>query len=247
MTEKRRTAARASSRKAAPRRPARASKREPIAPPSRVARHSLYRSMILVAAERAFAKHGYAKTRMIDVANEAGLAIATVYTTIPGKEALYAAIHEQRGRALLDLASNAAKTYTTAREALLHGLETYATFLADHPDYLRIHLNEAQPWALDPRFLCEEQKRQWQQGLDLTTLVFRAAQAEGAVIDGDPELMARLMIAAHQVLLVRWVEEGMKRPVADLVAQMKDHVERAFFAASRGGAVSGEGAPGRAP
>ncbi|MBK6517907.1 MAG: TetR/AcrR family transcriptional regulator [Polyangiaceae bacterium] len=188
----------------------------------------MYRELVIDAAERVFASRGYAGTRMQDVADEAGLAIATVYATIAGKEELYAAIHERNGRVLLARAAEAAQGAGSAFEALLGGVETYVRFLAEHPDYLRIHLNEAQPWALDPKFLCAEQRRQWGEGLELTASVFRAAVSEGTVIDGDPELMARLMIAAHQVYLVQWIEGGRREEVTVLVARMNDHVRRAF-------------------
>lgn len=195
---------------------------------SRSARRSAYRELIIDAAERVFASRGYAGSKMQDIADEAGLAIATVYATLAGKEEVYAAIHERNGRVLLERAAEAARGAGSAFQALLGGVETYVRFLAEHPDYLRIHLNEAQPWALDPRFLCAEQRRQWAEGLELTSAVFRAAIAEGAVMDGDPELMARLMIAAHQVFLVQWIERGRREPVAELVARMQDHVRRAF-------------------
>lgn len=195
---------------------------------SRSARRSAYRELIIDAAERVFASRGYAGSKMQDIADEAGLAIATVYATLAGKEEVYAAIHERNGRVLLERAAEAARGAGSAFQALLGGVETYVRFLAEHPDYLRIHLNEAQPWALDPRFLCAEQRRQWAEGLELTSAVFRAAIAEGAVMDGDPELMARLMIAAHQVFLVQWIESGRREPVAALVTRMQDHVRRAF-------------------
>lgn len=191
-------------------------------------KRALYRSMIVDAAERVFAKRGYAGAKMSDVAAESGLAIATVYATIAGKEELYAAIHETRGRALLERAREAAAGARSAFEAILAGVETYVGFLAEHRDYLRVHLNEAQAWALDPKFICTEQKRQWKQGLELSTAVFSAAIREGSVIAGDPALHARLMIAAHQVFLVAWVEAGMKEPVASLVARMQGHVRRTF-------------------
>lgn len=195
------------------------------------AKRALYRTLIVEAAERVFAKRGYAGAKMSDVAAESGLALATVYATIAGKEELYAAIHETRGRVLLERARDASTGAKSAFEAILIGVETYVGFLAEHRDYLRVHLNEAQPWALDPKFICNEQKRQWKQGLELSTAVFAGAIAEGSVIAGDPALHARLMIAAHQVFLVAWVEAGMKEPVASLVARMQDHVRRTFAAA----------------
>lgn len=191
-------------------------------------RRDAYRAAIVAAAERVFAKHGYAGTKMQDVAAEAGIAIATVYAIIPSKEELYAAVHEVRGRELLERAASAASGAGSAWEALRSGVTAYVSFLTEHPAYLRIQLSEAQPWALDPKFVCSEQKRQWKQGLELSTRVFQAAMSEGAIIEGDPKLMARVMIAAHQVFLVEWVEAGSKEPASALVQRMQDHVQRAF-------------------
>lgn len=191
-------------------------------------RRDAYRAAIVAAAERVFAKHGYAGAKMQDVANEAGIAIATVYATIPGKEELYAAVHEARGRELLARAAAAASGAGGAWPALMAGVEAYASYLTEHRDYLRIQLGEAQPWALDPKFVTAVQRRLWKQGLELSAGVFRAAIAEGAVVDDDPELMVRLMIAAHQVYLVEWVEKGAKEPPRELARRMQDHVRRAF-------------------
>jgi AcrR family transcriptional regulator len=194
----------------------------------RSARRDLHRSLVIEAAERVFARSGYDGTRMQDVANEAGLALATVYATIPSKEEIFSAIHELRGRALLARAAEAASGARSAMDALVSGVDAYVGFLAEHPDYLRIHLKESQPWALDPKFTCKEQRRQWREGLELTVMVFRAGIAEGTLRDGDPELFARLMIAAHQVFLAHWVEGGMKEPRPALIARMREFVTRSF-------------------
>ncbi|NUO50506.1 MAG: TetR/AcrR family transcriptional regulator, partial [Polyangiaceae bacterium] len=192
------------------------------------ARKDLHRTLVIEAAERAFAEKGYDGTRMQDIANEAGLALATVYTTVPSKEDIFAAIHELRGRALLAHAAEAASSSRSAMEAILAGVESYVTFLAEHPSYLRIHLLESQPWALDPKFTCAEQRKQWREGLELSVMVFREGIRQGSVRPGDPELYARLMIAGHQVFLAHWVEGGMKAPRADLIREMKDFVARSF-------------------
>ncbi len=207
-------------------------KSEPVArkkkEAAKSARKDLHRSLVIEAAERAFAEKGYDGTRMQDIANEAGLALATVYTTVPSKEDIFAAVHELRGRALLARAAEAASSSRSAMEAILAGVDSYVTFLAEHPSYLRIHLLESQPWALDPKFTCAEQRKQWREGLELTVMVFREAIRQGSIRPGDPELYARLMIAGHQVFLAHWVEGGMKAPRADLIREMKAFVARSF-------------------
>ena len=195
---------------------------------ARSARRGLHRTLVLEAAERVFAESGYEGARMQDVANEAGLALATVYGTFRSKEEIFAAIHELRGRALLAVAADAAAGAGSAMAALLGGVDAYVAFLAAHPDYLRIHLKESQPWALDPKFTTAEQRRQWREGLELTVSVFRAGIAEGSVREGDPALFARLMIATHQVFLAHWVEGGQKEPRPVLLERMRDFVTRSF-------------------
>ena len=165
---------------------------------------------------------------MQEIAAEAGLALATVYGLCEGKEELYIAVHSTRGRELLSLAMRASSGADSAWSALLSGVRAYAQFLAAHPDYLRLHLLESQPWALRPRFTSGTQDQLWREGYALTVEVFRAAMADGTVEGGTPELNARLMIAAHQVFLGDWIEGGMKEAPAELAGRMEAYVARAF-------------------
>jgi AcrR family transcriptional regulator len=190
----------------------------------------LLRRHVVEAAERTFATRGFAGTRMQDIADAAGLALATLYTIVDGKEDLYAEIHRTRGRALFEAAASATKGAGSAWAALLQAMRAYAEFLLRHPDYLTLHLQESQPWALTPRFATDEQMTLWREGLDLTVAMFKAAIAEGAVVDESPELLARLMIADHQVFLGEWELNGRKEPPESLLARMLAHAERAFAA-----------------
>ncbi len=192
------------------------------------ARRDVHRQHLLDAAERVFAQRGYERTRMQDIAAEAGLALATVYGIVPGKEELYAEVHATRGRGLLQAAMAGTVGVDSAFNALHSGVRAYAEYLLAHPDYLILHLQESQPWALKPRFTTSEQSRLWREGLELTVEVFRAAIAEGSVIDESPALLARLMVAAHQVFLGEWVEQGMNESPASLVSRMQAHLERTF-------------------
>lgn len=194
----------------------------------RQARREVHQQNLLETAERVFAERGYEGTHMIHVADEAGLAIATLYKLARSKEELYAAVHRERGGAMLEAAMQATAGAGSAWKALLRGVQAYVEFLVEHPEYLVLHLQESQPWALQPRFISAPQTKLWQNGLELTVNMFRSAIAEGAVVDENPLLLARLMIAAHQVYLAEWVEKGMKEPPKALIARMQAHLERAF-------------------
>jgi AcrR family transcriptional regulator len=194
----------------------------------KAARRDLERAHLVDAAERVFATRGFERTRMQEVAAAAGLALATVYGLFPGKDALYAEVHRVRGRALLARAMEASQGAGSAWDALLVGVRAYAEHLTAHPAFLKLHLLESQPWAMRPRFTTKVQDALWREGLQLTIEVFTAAIAEGSALDGDPSLHARLMIAAHQVFLGDWVDDGMREPREALVARMQAYVERAF-------------------
>lgn len=199
----------------------------------REARRDVHRTLLIDAAERVFAERGYEKTRMQDIAAESGLAMATVYGVVASKEELYAEVHRIRGRAMLEAAIKATVGVGSAFEAFLAGISAYTEFLVGHQHYLQLHLHESQPWAVQPRFHSDEQAQLWKEGLSLTTEVLRAAIAEGSVVDENPTVLSRLMIAAHQVFLAEWVAGGMIEAPADLVARMQAHAERAFGAGKR--------------
>jgi AcrR family transcriptional regulator len=205
-----------------------AATRQRVREATRLARRDVHRQSLLEAAERTFAARGYEGTRMQDVAAEAGLALASVYGLVAGKEELYAEVHRMRGAVLLERATVAAAGAGSAFGALEASVRAYTEFLVDHPDYLTLHLHESQPWALEPRFTSDEQGRLWRSGLALAVEVFRAAVAEGSVVDESPSLLARLMIAAHQVFLGEWVSTGMREPREQLIARMLRHLRRAF-------------------
>ena len=56
---------------------------------------------------------------------------------------------------------------------------------------------------------------------------------EQVLPDRYPRLMARLLIAMQQVQLADWVEDGMTREPAELVAEMQTQARRTFCRRAR--------------
>ncbi len=197
----------------------------------RQARTDLYRRLILDAAERCFARAGYDATKIQDIAAEAGLSVGSLYGVFPGKHELHAELQEERGAELLDRARAAAAAEATPLEVLLAGIRVYVEFLVAHPDYLRLQVRQGIAWALGPSPEAREQSEQyaaWRQGFELAATIFRQAIDAGQVIDEDPELLAKMMIAMHQVHLADWIEHGMKLSAPELVARVHRHFLRTF-------------------
>src|SRR5690606_11392933 len=97
----------------------------------------------------------------------AGISLGTLYGIFEGKLELFTAIHEVRGRELIERASSVTIPEGDPLEAMLFGVQTYIEFLAERPNYLRIHLFEGDAWAFGGRLRSEEQRRQFALGLEL--------------------------------------------------------------------------------
>ncbi|MCB9682786.1 MAG: TetR/AcrR family transcriptional regulator [Alphaproteobacteria bacterium] len=185
---------------------------------AREAKLSLYRDLILDAAERVFAERGFEGTKVADVASEAGVSLGTLYGVFGGKSDLHRALHERRLTELLALVSIPVPPSIDPLSAVLAGVRIYVTFHLDHPDYLRMHLREGVAWTSEAAFHHDVEVQVWQEGQRRMHDLLHAAQQAGDVVDGDPTLLARMVIATHQVILADWVDRGLPAEVEPIVA-----------------------------
>ena len=202
---------------------------------ARRAKSELYRQLIFEAAERNFAESGIEETKMEEIAAESGLSLGTLYTVFSGKAELVAAIHDMRLREILQRTIDVARVADSPLESLLLGVRSYVEFFVVHPDYLRMHLREGYAWGLGGKANpTRRQAEAWKEGVARQATSFERGIAQGLFHPGDPELMARMMIAMQQVQLADWVDRGMRRSVEDLVEEMSAQVRRSFCPAATG-------------
>lgn len=195
------------------------------------AKHALYRERLSDAAEVIFARDGYDATRMQAIADEAGLSIATVYKLYPGKWELFRAVHDRRGSAMMARVQGRLGELAgrPPLDLILDGIALYIGFLLEHPDYLRMHLREGGLWASSGSLRSDEQVALWQGGLTLVAGIFRAAQAQGLLLDDDsPESQGRTMIAMQQARLALWSEGHEPQHPARLTRAIQRQFLRAF-------------------
>ncbi len=194
----------------------------------RAARAELYRAAILSAAERVFAEQGYDESRMQTVAAEAGVALGTLYKVFAGKQDVLDAIHRQRGEELIRAATSTADlSQDGPLEAILSGTTSYIRYLAANLDYLKIHLAGGHAWALGRGYISPEQVRQFDTGLQIIAMFFKRAMDAGVMVEEDPVLSARLMIATHQVMLSDYIDRN-DGDVDALIARVRAYMLRAF-------------------
>ena len=117
---------------------------------ARRARNDVYRQHILEAAERIFAEHGFEAAKVQHISKLAGLSMGTIYAVFPSKTDIFRASLEERGRELLALAEDVARTKAGPREALSALIEGYIDYFLAHPNWLRMHLRLGTSWAARP-------------------------------------------------------------------------------------------------
>jgi len=143
------------------------------------------RKLLLEIAVRRFARDGYRRTSVSDIAREAHLSPAAVYAYFPNKEALFEAAVDLDAGALIDRVRVAIEgTPVRDREAVI--LTELADKVTDHPLAARV-LSGLEPEVID-RVLDLPSLREFnaQIASDIA-----AAQAAGEVrTDVDPALMA---------------------------------------------------------
>jgi len=195
----------------------------------RDARQSMYQALVLDAAETVFAEHGYEAAKMQTIAAAAGVSLATLYAAFATKWDIYRAVHARRLGALLAIIRARGAAADEPLERMLSGIDAYVEFHMRHPDYLRMHLREGLPWAEASRFRSPEQVTAWTEGVQRMAKAFAIGIRAGIYLDDDsPQLMARTLMAMHQVRLADWVAGGMKESVADVTRKMHRQLLRTF-------------------
>ena len=200
---------------------------------ARNAKTSMYRSLIIDAAERLFASRGYERTKIQDVATESGISLGTLYSVFDGKSDLYEAVQDERLGQLFLLASRTMASDDKAAHRLMRGNRVFIRWLTEHPDFLRIHLNSSGAWASNPQEVGEGLVNAWRRGIDLIALVVDEAMRAGDAFEGDPVIAARTMVAVQQVHMSAWVESGMQGDADDLADRIEEQLRRTLLRSKR--------------
>jgi len=92
------------------------------------------------AALKLFARDGYAKTTMDQVAEEAELAKGTIYYYFGSKAQLFEHVLEHYTAQLFSSLMNRIRPEHTAAEAIENLMQGYLDFYEEHPDFFRLHI-----------------------------------------------------------------------------------------------------------
>jgi len=190
-------------------------------------RKSVYRKAISEAAERVFAAKGTDRSRMREIAAEAGISLGTLYGVIEGKQSLFFEIHLARMREFLGFIRAARDAHEDTLESHLAVLRQGAEFFLERPDFLRMCCRDGYGWASG--FPASASGSDiWNEGASIPRDLFARGIAEGIYVDDDPDLLARKMLALKQVELTHWVDNGMATEHAIVLDRLESQFVRAF-------------------
>ena len=185
------------------------------------------RERVLDAAESIFAEGGFAAARMQDIAAAARTSLRSVYAVANGKGQIFRAVHGLRARDLLPrIEAVLADEARNPADSLMELIATVATFLMDHPNFLRIALREGRAWALDAADHPLVDERHASDRL-LERLFLRGIRA-GAFHDEDPKLMVASLRALEQVQLAAWLSSRNRISKRAATEAIQRQAERLF-------------------
>ncbi len=191
-------------------------------------KRELYREAILDAAERVFGEEGYEATKVQRIAAEAGVSLTTLYSVLQSKWEIYRAVHRRRLSEVMSLAQGIVRKDMSSLDTLIAGTRMQLAFFMEHRDFTKMQLKEVTAWSTIGLLRSPEQVEALGTGLDLFADLFRRGVEDGYLIDDDPELMSRMVIAAQQVRLALWMDGGCKEDPDRIADAALRHLLRSY-------------------
>jgi AcrR family transcriptional regulator len=191
-------------------------------------KRELYREAILDAAERVFAEEGYEATKVQRIAAEAGVSLTTLYAVLESKWEIYRAVNRRRLREVMSLAEGVLQADSSSLDILIAGTRLQLAFFMERRDFTKMQLKEVTAWSTIELLRSPEQVEALGAGLELFTALFRRCIEDGFLIDDDPELMSRMVIASQQVRLAMWMNRGCKEDPNTVADAAVRHLLRSY-------------------
>jgi AcrR family transcriptional regulator len=144
---------------------------------------------ILDAARRVFAERGFRGTTIADIAEEAGIALGTIYLYFPSKDEVFAALNQRLSEIIITATLDVPPARRLEDDIRARVRNTFVA-CAENRDLIRLAVLNIDPEdAVTKRLRAGEEKR----AQPLVDGLKRGMDA-GAVREGDPRIMAKLIL-----------------------------------------------------
>jgi AcrR family transcriptional regulator len=159
------------------------------------------RQRLLVAAEHVFAELGYHDASIVKITEAAGVGQGTFYLYFASKQEIFDELVRDLNSRVRHAMKEASSKGTTRLESELLGFGAYFRFTTEHPALYRI-IRQAE--FVSPKMLryhYDKLSEGYIEGL-------RAAMERGEIGAIDPEVTAYALMAAGELLGMRWILWG---------------------------------------
>lgn len=165
------------------------------------ARGQRTRARILEAAEEVFGDLGYHEASIVKITEAAGVAQGTFYLYFASKQDVFEELVADLNRRVRRAMSEGAAAGGTRAERELGGFAAFFRFTAEHPALYRI-IRQAE--FVSPASLQLHYDRIAAGYVD----ALRAAMDAGEITEGDPEVIAWMLMGIGEIVGMRWILWG---------------------------------------
>jgi len=163
---------------------------------------------ILDVAGQMFAKRGFFKVTMKDIAQQAEFALGTLYGFFKGKQNLYDQAINQKGDELVEAVSSAMARETSPVLIITRFIEAKLRFFFDNLDFVRLYFVEMHgPPLYEQRGLSSSLQSKYRALLDRVSDALRRGMLNGTFAEGSPETLATAIDGQTTAFVFSWLRE----------------------------------------
>lgn len=170
-----------------------------------------------------FAEHGYAKTRISDICEKAGVAKGLFYWYFPTKLDLFAELARSMRRGLRQAQAASFRPGDDALARIVRGAEASVLFMAQHANYFSLVHEERS----DPALAAVLAEGSGVYLADVVALI-REAQADGLIPDVEPRLLGMGVLGAVSSYSSAWRSGQLDLPAEELAVHVGRWVRNAL-------------------
>ena len=153
------------------------------------------RERLLAAAKDVFARHGYRRASVEQIASEAGYTIGALYSNFAGKEELLLALLEQQVRRIAERVVNAAVAADDPAEKLRAGAREWMSFLDEEPELYALMIEFWTIWVRDDEQRPQHARRFAEVRKYIGGLIRQKADEMGVAMRLPPEQIGAVVLA----------------------------------------------------
>ena len=163
---------------------------------------------ILDVAGEMFAKRGFFKVTMKDIAERAEFALGTVYSFFKGKQNLYQQAIEQKVNELVASVSGAMADETSPVLIVKGFIEAKLRFFFDNLDFVRLYFVEMHgPPLYGERALSFALEDKYRALLDRVSIALERGMSDGIFAEASPKALATAIDGQTSAIVFSWLRE----------------------------------------